>query len=158
MDPEERERKVIWPKLQAQLKYAYEKSPLYRRKWDSVGVKVEDIRSLADFETIPFLTKEEIRQDQREVPPFGRNLCVSPNDLGRVHGTSGTTGKPTVFGVSKGDMERIGEVHARVMWGFGVRQEDIVFIGSFFSLYWGSWGVLAGSTPFALALSARYRP
>jgi hypothetical protein len=62
-----------------------------------------------------------------------------------VQGTSGTTGKPTAFGISKGDMERIAEAHARFMWGFGMRQDDIVFIGSFFSLYWGSWGVLAGS-------------
>ena len=145
MDPEEREQKVILPKLQAQLKYAYEKSPLYRRKWDSASVKPEDIQSLEDFEQIPFLIKEEIRQDQRETPPFGSNLCVSLNDIGRVHGTSGTTGKPTVFAISKGDMERIGEAHARIMWGFRVRQEDIVFIGSFFSLYWGSWGALIGT-------------
>jgi len=145
MDPEEREQKVILPKLQAQLKYAYEKSPLYRRKWDSASVKPEDIQSLEDFEQIPFLIKEEIRQDQRETPPFGSNLCVSLNDIGRVHGTSGTTGKPTVFAISKGDMERIGEAHARIMWGFRARQEDIVFIGSFFSLYWGSWGALIGT-------------
>lgn len=145
MDPEEREQKVILPKLQAQLKYAYEKSPLYRRKWDSASVKPEDIQSLDDFEQIPFLIKEEIRQDQGETPPFGSNLCVSLNDIGRVHGTSGTTGKPTVFAISKGDMERIGEAHARIMWGFRVRQEDIVFIGSFFSLYWGSWGALIGT-------------
>ena len=145
MDPEERDQKVILPKLQAQLKYAYEKSPLYRRKWDSASVKPEDIQSLEDFEQIPFLIKEEIRQDQRETPPFGSNLCVSLNDIGRVHGTSGTTGKPTVFAISKGDMERIGEAHARIMWGFRVRQEDIVFIGSFFSLYWGSWGALIGT-------------
>ena len=145
MDPEEREQKVILPKLQAQLKYAYEKSPLYHKKWDKAGIKPEDIRSLDDFEQIPFLTKEEIRQDQRENPPFGSNLCVSLEELGRVQGTSGTTGKPTAFGISKGDMERIAEAHARIMWGFGVRQEDIVFIGSFFSLYWGSWGALVGA-------------
>ncbi|MGQ9647211.1 MAG: phenylacetate--CoA ligase family protein [Thermodesulfobacteriota bacterium] len=144
MDPEERERKVILPKLQAQLKYAYGKSSLYRKKWDAAKIKPEDIRSLADFEQIPLLTKEEIRQDQKEHPPFGSNLCVSLTELARVQGTSGTTGKPTAFGISKGDMERIAEAHARTMWGFGMRQEDIVFIGSFFSLYWGSWGALVG--------------
>lgn len=144
MDPEEREQKVILPKLHAQLKYAYERSPLYKKKWDRVGVKPEDIQSLADFEHIPFLTKEEIRQDQKENPPFGSNLCVSLNDLARVQGTSGTTGKPTAFGISKADMECIAEAHARTMWGFGIRQKDIVFIGSFFSLYWGSWGALVG--------------
>ena len=145
MDPEEREQKVILPKLQSQLKYAYERSPLYNRKWDKAGIKPEDIRSLEDFEQIPFLTKEEIRQDQRENPPFGSNLCISLKDLGRVQGTSGTTGKPTVFGISKGDMARIAEAHARIMWAMGVRQKDVVFIGSFFSLYWGSWGALVGT-------------
>jgi phenylacetate-CoA ligase len=145
MNPEERERKIILPKLQAQLKYAYKRSPLYRKKWDQAGVKPKDIRSLSDFEQIPFLTKEEIRQDQKETPPFGSNLCVSLKELARVQGTSGTTGKPTAFGISKGDMDCIAEAHARTMWGFGMRQQDIVFIGSFFSLYWGSWGALLGA-------------
>ena len=145
MDPVEREQKVILPRLQGQLNYAYEKSPLYRKKWDKAGVKPADIRSLEDFEHIPILTKEEIRQDQKESPPFGSNLCVSREELGRVQGTSGTTGKPTAFAISKGDMRRIGEAHARIMWGMGVRPNDIVFIGSFFSLYWGSWGALAGT-------------
>jgi phenylacetate-CoA ligase len=144
MDPEEREKKIILPKLQAQLRYAYEHSSLYRKKWDRARVKPEDIRSLADFEEIPFVTKDEIRQDQKENPPFGSNLCVALKDLARVQGTSGTTGKPTAFGISKDDMARIAEAHARAMWGFGMKQEDIVFIGSFFSLYWGSWGALVG--------------
>jgi len=144
MAPEEREQTIILPKLQAQLKYAYEKSALYQKKWDKAGVKPEDIQSLEDFEQIPLVTKEEIRQDQKENPPFGSNLCVSLKELARVQGTSGTTGKPTVFGISKDDMERIAEAHARTMWGFGMRQEDIVFIGSIFSLYWGSWGALVG--------------
>lgn len=144
MDPEEREEKIIFPKLKAQLQYAYEKSLLYRKKWDEAGIRIEEIRSLKDFEEIPFLTKDEIRQDQKENPPFGSNLCVSIKDLARIQGTSGTTGKPTVFGISREDMERIAEAHARAMWGFGMRQEDIVFIGSFFSLYWGSWGALLG--------------
>jgi len=144
MDPEEREKKIILPKLQAQLKYAYEKSSLYKKKWNAARIRPEDIRSLSDFEQIPLLSKEEIRQDQKENPPFGTNLCVSKIELARVQGTSGTTGKPTAFGISRGDMERIAEAHARTMWGFGMRQEDIVFIGSFFSLYWGSWGALVG--------------
>ena len=145
MDSEERECNVIVPKLKAQLKYAYENSPFYKNKWDKAGIGPEDIRSFEDFEQIPFVTKDEIRKDQQENPPFGSNLCVTRTELARVQGTSGTTGKPTAFGISKGDMARIAEAHARFMWGFGMRQDDIVFIGSFFSLYWGSWGALAGA-------------
>jgi len=155
MDPHEREEKIILPKLKAQLRYAYENSPFYKKKWDMAGIKPEDIRSLEDFEQIPFVTKEEIRQDQMEYPPFGSNLCIRREQIARVQGTSGTTGKPTAFGISKGDMRRIAEAHARVMWAFGMRPHDIVFIASFFSLYWGSWGALlgcerlgAGSFPF----------
>lgn len=131
MDPEEREEKIIFPKLKAQLQYAYEKSLLYRKKWDEAGIRIEEI---------PFLTKDENRQDQKENPPFSSNLCVSIKDLTRIQGTSGTTGKPTVFGISREDMERIAEAHARAMWGFGMRQEDIVFIGSFFSAFIGGAG------------------
>ena len=135
MDPEEREQTVILPKLQAQLRYAYSHSAFYQKKWDAAGVKPEDIRSLADFEEMPFVTKDDIRRDQAEHPPFGSNICVPVSELARVFGTSGTTGRPTAFGVSKGDMRRIAEAHARAMWGFGMRPDDIVFIGSFFSLY-----------------------
>jgi phenylacetate-CoA ligase len=145
MDAQEREQKVILPKLQAQLKYAYERSAFYRRKWDKAGVRPEEIRSLQDFEQIPFVTKEEIRQDQMEHPPFGSNLCMEREEVGRIHGTSGTTGKPTAFAISRGDIARIAEAHARFMWNFGLRPKDTVFIGSFFSLYWGSWGALLGA-------------
>lgn len=144
MDPEERRQKIILPKLQAQIAYTYEKAPLYRRKWDQAGIGPKDIRSLQDFQKVPFLFKEEIRQDQAEHPPFGSYSCQPIEEIQRLHGTSGTTGRPTAFGISRGDMARIGEAHARIMWGFGVRPRDIIFIGSFFSLYMGSWGALAG--------------
>jgi phenylacetate-CoA ligase len=145
MASDEREERIILPKLRAQLAYAYEHSPFYRNKWDGAGIHPRDIHSLEDFEKIPCVTKEEIRRDQAEFPPFGSNLCVPKRELARVQGTSGTPGKPTAFGISRGDMARIAEAHARIMWGFGVRQDDTVFIGSFFSLYWGSWGTLLGT-------------
>ena len=77
MDPDEREQTVILPKLQAQMAYAYAHSPFYRKKWDSAGIHPQDIRSLKDFEAVPLVTKDEIRRDQSEHPPFGSNLCVT---------------------------------------------------------------------------------
>jgi phenylacetate-CoA ligase len=145
MDAQEREETVILPKLRAQLDYCYKTSPFYEKKWDAAGVNPADVRSLKDFEKFPLVTKDEIRTDQAAHPPFGSNVCVDPIRLGRVLGTSGTTGRPTAFGVSKADMVRIANAHARIMWGMGIRQDDIVFIGSFFSLYWGSWGALVGA-------------
>jgi len=90
MDPEKREQEIILPKLQAQLQYAYQKSTFYKKKWDKAGIHPDDIRSLQDFEQVPFVTKEEIRKDQLENPPFGTNLCVSRK---KMHvGLWGTTG------------------------------------------------------------------
>lgn len=145
IDPSRREQEVILPKIQALLKYAYENSPFYRRKWDAAGLKPGDVRSMADFARLPFVTKDDIRQDQKEHPPFGSNLCIAKSEMGHIHGTSGTTGKPTVFAIGKSDWQRIAEAHARIMWGMGLRPSDTVFIGSFFSLYLGSWGALLGT-------------
>ncbi len=143
MDPREREKTIV-EKLRAQLNWAYERSPFYRNKWDQAGVKPDRVRSLEDFQHIPFLMKEEIRKDQAENPPFGSYLCISPGEVARVHGTSGTTGRPTAFAIGYDDWRRIGNNHARIMWGAGLRPTDTIFIGSFFSLYMGSWGALVG--------------
>lgn len=143
MDPRERE-KLIVQKIRAQMAWAYERSPFYRKKWDKAGIRPEKIRTLEDFQEVPFLTKEEIRKDQAENPPFGSYLCVDPSEVIRIHGTSGTTGRPTAFAIGRQDWHRIANAHARIMWGAGIRPQDTIFIGSFFSLYMGSWGTLVG--------------
>ncbi len=66
MDAEQRNQEIILPKLKAQLGYAYKNSDFYRKKWDSAGIKPDDIRSLGDFESLPLVTKEEKRQDQED--------------------------------------------------------------------------------------------
>lgn len=143
MSPEQLQQHVL-EKLKRQIRYVYEHSAFYRKKWSSVGFEPGDLKDFEDFERLPFTTKQELREDQAEHPPFGSNLCIRQEDIFHIHGTSGTTGKPTVFALSKGDWERMSEAHARVMWGFGLRPSDKVFIGSVFSLYVGSWGALAG--------------
>jgi phenylacetate-CoA ligase len=150
LDPEERQRVVI-EKIRAQMAYAYQHAPLYRRKWKAAGLEPDDIRMLEDFHKVPLLTKQEIRQDQQDHPPFGSYLCVSPGDVQRIHGTSGTTGKPTVYGIGREDWRRIANAHARIMWGMGLRPDDTLFIGSFFSLYIGSWGALVGAERLGMA-------
>jgi phenylacetate-CoA ligase len=153
MDPAERAR-VVLEKLRAQVAYCWQRSPFYRRLWDEAGVGPDTLRTLADLTRFPFVTKDAIRADQEQQPPFGSNVCCPPEAIARVHGTSGTTGRPTAFAISRDDWGRIGAAHARIMWGFGVRPSDTVFIASFFSLYVGSWGALAG----AEALGARAFP
>ncbi|HSC71333.1 MAG TPA: AMP-binding protein [Candidatus Methylomirabilis sp.] len=144
MDPEERQSTIL-QKIQAQMAYAYQHAPLYRKKWKAAGLEPEDIHTIEDFHKAPVLTKQEIRQDQREHPPFGSYLCIAPSEIYRIHGTSGTTGKPTVYGIGREDWRRIANAHARIMWAMGLRPGDTLFIGSFFSLYIGSWGALVGA-------------
>src|SRR6266566_3226030 len=136
---------IVFGKLTNQVRYAWERSPFYRRRWEEAGVGPESLRALGDLARFPFVEKRDLRADQAEHPPFGSNLCCSWDEVERVHGTSGTTGRPTAFAISRGDWVRIGAAHARIMWSFGVRPSDTVFIGSFFSLYLGSWGALAGT-------------
>jgi phenylacetate-CoA ligase len=149
MDPEERE-KIILKKLQAQITYAYQHAPFYRKKWNEAGLQPGDIKTLEDFHKMPVVTKQEIRKDQMEHPPFGSYLCIPREQVLRIHGTSGTTGKPTAFAIGRDDWKRIANAHARIMWGMGLRPGDTVFIGSFFSLYLGSWGALVGAERLGL--------
>jgi len=142
-DPAERDQ-IIFAKLSAQLRYAWEKSPFYRRKWQAAGVSPDSLRRLEDLSRFPVVQKHELRAAQAGQPPFGDYLCIEPAQVARIHGTSGTTGRPTVFGIGADDWARIGEAHARILWAAGIRPADRVLICSFFSLYLGSWGALAG--------------
>ncbi|HWD25097.1 MAG TPA: AMP-binding protein, partial [Acidimicrobiales bacterium] len=77
--------------------------------------------------------------------PFGDYLCIPESEIARVHGTSGTTGRPTAFAIGRDDWRTIANNHARIMWAMGIRPSDTVFVGSVFSLYMGSWGALVGA-------------
>jgi phenylacetate-CoA ligase len=127
--------------LQQQVRYAHTHSGFYR----DAPVDPSNIRSLEEFAQLPILTKEEIRVEQEAHPPYGRFLCVPESQVFRLHGTSGTTGRPTVFGIGRQDWERIAEAHARVLWGAGLRPDDRVMVAAVFSLYIGSWGALVGA-------------
>ncbi len=140
----EREAAVL-VRIREVMAYTYEKAPFYRRKWDAAGIHPDRIRSLQDFERVPPVTKLELREMQDAHPPFGEYLCVPEAEVHHVHGTSGTTGRPTAFGISRADWNAIANAHARVMWAMGIRPTDTVFIASPFSLYMGSWGVLIGA-------------
>jgi phenylacetate-CoA ligase len=142
--PPSRREAVILDKLRQQVAYAWERSGFYRRHWQAAGVSPATLRSLDDLARFPVVRKDDLRAAQAAAPPFGDYLCIEPSDVARIHGTSGTTGRPTVFGIGADDWERIGEAHARILWGAGIRPDDRVLVASFFSLYLGSWGALKG--------------
>ena len=144
MSPQERET-VILDKLSHQVRYAYEHSAFYREFWRDAGAATANIRSFDDFRQLPILTKDDLRREQEAHPPFGRYLCIPRERVVRIHGTSGTTGNPTVFGIGGEDWERIAEAHARILWAVGLRPDDWVIVTSVFSAYIGSWGALLGA-------------
>ena len=144
MDPGDREAAIV-ERLRVVMAYAYEKAPFYRKKWDDAGVHPDQVKSLEDFERVPVTTKAELRASQAGNEPFGDYLCVPETEIHHIHGTSGTTGRPTVFAIGRADWPVIANNQARVMWGMGLRPGDMVFIGSVFSLYMGSWGTLIGA-------------
>ena len=145
MPAAERERAIL-ERLQALTRYAWEKAPFYRRKWEDAGFHPEHLRTLEDFEArVPVVTKADLRDAQARVPPFGDYLCVDDAEVHHIHGTSGTTGRPTAFAIGRADWDAIANAHARILWGMGIRPGDKAFVAAIFSLYMGSWGALAGA-------------
>jgi phenylacetate-CoA ligase len=145
MPAAEREAAIL-KRLQEVTRYAYERAPFYRKKWDNAGFHPDKLNSLEDFEDkVPVVTKADLRESQVRAPMFGDYLCVPDSEIHHVHGTSGTTGRPTAFGIGRSDWQAIANAHARIMWGMGIRPGDTVFVAAIFSLYMGSWGTLAGA-------------
>ncbi|HVE48619.1 MAG TPA: phenylacetate--CoA ligase family protein [Casimicrobiaceae bacterium] len=141
----ERERHIV-ERLKAVTRYAWDQSPFYRRKWEEAGFHPDQLRSLEDFESkVPVIAKKDLRDAQSRVPPFGDYLCIPDSEIHHIHGTSGTTGRPTAFAIGRGDWDAIANAHARIMWAMGIRPGDMVFVGAILSLYLGSWGALAGA-------------
>ena len=145
MPAADREQAIL-ERLKLVTRHAWDHSPMYRRKWEEAGFHPDQLRSLEDFESrVPVLTKKDLRESQAKAPPYGEYLCVPESEIHHIHGTSGTTGRPTAFAIGRADWDSIANAHARIMWGMGLRPGDTVFIAAILSLYMGSWGALSGS-------------
>ena len=145
LDPRVREQ-LILERIAHQLAYVYEKLPFYRRLYDAHGFRPEHVRTLEDFTTkVPVVTKQMLVDDQAAHPPFGSYAGdVDDAEVTRIHGSSGTSGTPTFYRVSRSDWERAADLGAMAFWAAGVRPTDIAQIGFPFSLFFGGWGVLQG--------------
>ncbi|HEV7872299.1 MAG: phenylacetate--CoA ligase [Modestobacter sp.] len=140
MPPRQREA-VILERVQHQLRYAYATLPFYRRHYDAHGFSPDSVRSLEDFTTkVPVVTKKDLIADQAAHPPFGSYLGVTPRDIARVHGSSGTMGNPTMYGVSHRDWARCGQAMAMGLWCAGFRPGDLVQVTFPFTMFFGGWG------------------
>ena len=127
-------------RLQMAVKRAYESVPYYKRRFDELGIKPEDIKTLKDIEKLPFTTKDDLR----DAYPFGM-FAVPRKEIVEVHTSSGTTGKPTVSGYTRGDLEIWAEVMARGLCMFGVTDDDIIQNTHGYGLFTGGFGVHYGA-------------
>lgn len=134
-------------RMKATLQHAYANSPVYRRKFDQAGVHPEDLRSLADLKKFPFTTK----QDLRDSYPFGM-LAVPREQCTRIHASSGTTGKPTVVGYTKNDIDMWSSVVARSIRAAGARPGDLVHVSYGYGLFTGGLGAHYGAERLGLTV------
>lgn len=154
--PRDQREAVVLERLQRQLVDVYERLPFYRRVYDDRGFHPRDVKTLEDFTTrVPVITKDMLRADQELHPPFGSYLGVEPVDIARIHGSSGTSGKPTLYAISRDDWEYSADVMAQGFFTCGVRETDTVQFATVFSLFLGGWGSLLaaeriGATAFPL--------
>ncbi len=122
------------------VKSCYENVPFYKAKFDEIGLKPEDIKSIDDITKIPFTVK----QDLRDTYPFGL-FAVPKEELARIHASSGTTGKQTVVGYTKGDLDRWAECTARSLVAAGTTTSDYVHIAYGYGLFTGGLGLHYGA-------------
>lgn len=125
--------------LKKQVKRAYEKMQTYREKMDEAGVKPEDIKSLKDLAKLPIVYKEDFRKNY----PYGM-LAVDKSEIVRTHASSGTTGKPTVVGYTKKDIEMWNETVKRVVVMAGARPGYTAQISFGYGMFTGGFGLHYG--------------
>ncbi len=126
-------------RLQNTVERVYNLVPFYRKKLDEVNVKPEDIKSLDDLKRLPFTTKQDLRDNY----PFGL-FTIPLEQVVRVHASSGTTGKPTVVGYSKRDIDIWSDLMARSLAAAGVSKGDIIQNAYGYGLFTGGLGAHYG--------------
>jgi len=127
-------------RLQWSVKHAYGNVPHYRRSFEAAGVHPSDLKTLGDLATFPFAVKQDFRNNY----PFG--LFAVPRDqVLRIHTSGGTTGKPTVVGYSRKDIDTWAGLMARSIRAAGGRAGDIVHVAFGYGLYTGGLGVHYGA-------------
>jgi len=127
-------------RLQWSVKHAYGNVPHYRRSFEAAGVHPSDLKTLGDLARFPFAVKQDFRNNY----PFG--LFAVPRDqVLRIHTSGGTTGKPTVVGYSRKDIDTWAGLMARSIRAAGGRAGDIVHVAFGYGLYTGGLGVHYGA-------------
>lgn len=127
-------------RLVKMVKNCYENIPFYKKKFDEMGLKPEDIKSIDDITKLPFTVKQDLRDNY----PFGL-FAVGRDKLTRIHASSGTTGKQTVVGYTAGDLDAWAECAARAIAAAGGTKEDFVHVSYGYGLFTGGLGLHYGT-------------
>ena len=127
-------------RLQDTVRRCYANVPHYKKTWDEAGVHPDDIRALSDLAKLPFTDKLTLRDNY----PFGL-FAVPREQVVRVHASSGTTGKPTVVGYTREDIDMWAGVMARSIRAAGGRPGDVVHVAYGYGLFTGGLGAHYGA-------------
>jgi len=126
-------------RLSALIARVYGRVPYYRQLMDDKGIAPADIKGISDLSRLPFTTKEDLRRNY----PFGL-FTVPLEEVVRVHASSGTTGKPTVVGYTKKDIETWAELMARSLAAAGAGPGDMIHNAYGYGLFTGGLGAHYG--------------
>lgn len=132
-------RSLQLKRLKETVDRVYHRVPYYRNLFDEIGIKPSDIKTLEDVRKLPFTTKAALRDNY----PYGL-FAVPLNKVVRLHASSGTTGKPTVVGYTKKDLETWSELVARIVTQAGVTADDVVQVTFGYGLFTGAFGLHYG--------------
>ena len=138
--PREALEAIQLKRLQTTVARVYNTVPFYKKRFDEVGVKVDDVSSLDDLRRLPFTYKDNLRDSY----PFGM-FTVPMDDVVRIHASSGTTGKPTVVGYTAGDIQTWSELMARTLMAGGATRGDMIHNAYGYGLFTGGLGFHYGA-------------
>ncbi|MBT2727116.1 AMP-binding protein [Bacillus sp. ISL-75] len=133
-------------RLQKTVRDVFENVPFYKEKFDELGITPEDIQQLSDVTKLPFTKKQNFREQY----PFGL-FAVPMDEVVRVHGSSGTSGKPTIVGYTKNDIENWSVMVARAIVTAGGRKSDIFHNAYGYGLFTGGLGLHYGAEKLGAA-------
>ncbi|MBU0971179.1 MAG: phenylacetate--CoA ligase, partial [Proteobacteria bacterium] len=127
-------------RLQSTVERIYASVPFYKKAFDKAQIKPEDIKSLADLQRLPFTNKQDLRDNY----PYDM-FAVPMEDIVRIHASSGTTGKPTVVGYTRNDINTWAELMARSFSAAGATRRDIIHNAFGYGLFTGGIGAHYGA-------------
>lgn len=138
--PREEIEALQFRRLKTLLETVYARVPFYKSQFDQYGIKPDDLKKLSDLSNFPFTYKQDLRDNY----PFGM-FAVPQEQVVRIHASSGTTGKPTVVGYTRRDVDTWSELMARTLSGAGIRKGDILQNAYGYGLFTGGLGAHYGA-------------